>query len=453
MHPCLQNGSIRELAQALRSQSLTPIDLAAHVDRRIDVLKPTNAHLHFDPVTLLSNLVQLGSHPSASPLHSIPVSVKDLMDVQGLPTTCGAHRDSPSPFIKNRAPQDAAWLSHWRQAGACLVSKTHLNEHAYGITGENPWFGDCTLPWDPTRLSGGSSSGAAVSVAGGAAWIGLGTDTGGSLRVPAALCGLTSLRAPGWFPNHTGIAPLAPSFDALGWIQRHLDEVGIVARALPGIPIEPDASPVPPTLLWIEGALPESCESAILRTRAELHLLLIRAGWRISHQSRAGWDDALSLFAPLQAAEAWDIHRSSCLAQPQTFSEPVRQRLEAGSRMTPADRSQLLLDRRRFTQRTAEWLRPGTVAVLPATPMTHLGAGADQGPNRPRLLALTTPASLCNLPVLTVPIAHPSDSFPCGFQFITAQGGEWLLVQLADHLAKVLPPVSIPAITRNAFPR
>ncbi len=445
MHPSLENGSIRELAQALRSGSLTPVDIAAHIDQQVDLLRHTNAHLHFNPINLLSNLLQLASRPSPSPLHSIPVSVKDLMDVQGLPTTCGAHSDSPCPSIKTMAPQDAAWLSHWRQAGACLVSKTHLNEHAYGITGENPWFGNCTLPWDSTRLSGGSSSGAAVSVAGGAAWIGLGTDTGGSLRVPAAFCGLTSLRAPGWFPNHAGIAPLAPSFDTLGWIQRHVGEVSMVARALQEIPVEPPAASHPPTLLWIEGALPESCEPAILRARAELHLLLIHGGWRISHQSHAGWDDALSLFTPLQAAEAWDIHRDSYLARPHTFSEPVRQRLEAGQKITAAERAQLLIDRRRFIQRTQEWLRPGTVAVLPATPMTHLRAGADHAANRPRLLALTTPASVCNLPVLTVPFTHPSDSFPCGFQFITAPGGEWLLIQLADRLARVLPAVVLPA--------
>ena len=129
---------------------------------------------------------------------------------------------------------DTPFVQFWKRKGAWFAGKTHLNEFAYGITGENPWFGDCTIPGQPGRLTGGSSSGAAASVLGGAACLALGTDTGGSLRVPAALCGLVSFRSRDWFPEHSGVFPLAPSFDTLGWIQRHLGDVGFIARALKG---------------------------------------------------------------------------------------------------------------------------------------------------------------------------------------------------------------------------
>jgi Asp-tRNA(Asn)/Glu-tRNA(Gln) amidotransferase A subunit family amidase len=147
------------------------------------------------------------------PLRGFPVSVKDLFDVRGLPTTCG------SPFYAGTRPlpeADCPYVADWRALGTVLVGKTNLNEFAYGITGENRGYGDVTQPGHPDRLTGGSSSGAAASVLMGAAAIGLGTDTGGSLRAPAALCGLVSYRATLGSEDAAGSFPLAHAFDTLG---------------------------------------------------------------------------------------------------------------------------------------------------------------------------------------------------------------------------------------------
>jgi aspartyl-tRNA(Asn)/glutamyl-tRNA(Gln) amidotransferase subunit A len=438
VHPCLASGSIRDTALALSSGSLSPADLAHHVLSRVRSLESSHAYIHFDPVTSTHSLQDLFRLAPRTPLHAIPVSIKDLMDVAGLPTTCGA---APALHPAQPATVDAAWLLHWRKAGAWLAGKTHLNEHAYGITGENPWFGDCTRPGDPSSLTGGSSSGAAASVAGGSAFIGLGTDTGGSLRVPAALCGLTSFRAPGWFPNHAGVAPLAPSFDALGWINRHLADVGFIARALPSLPSPPQSLPARPTLIWIDGPILAHCEPAVLANYHALQRILADARWPIRVLNPKSWDEATPVFAGIQAAEAAEIHRTNLGRHPEAFSPPVRQRLEWGAGLSPDDISRLRSDRVRFLYRTLEWLEPGCVVVLPACPVNRLAVGADQTANRPRILALTTPASLCNLPVLTLPFAQSEDSSTSGFQFIGWPGSEWHLIGLSTALTPVLKEV------------
>src|SRR5947207_13294994 len=174
------------------------------------------------------------------PLFGLPVSLKDCFDLQGFRTTAGTHYYAERNAI---ATHDSAVAKRLRAQGAVIVGKTHLHPLAYGITGENPDFGDSTQPRDSSLLTGGSSSGAAASVQEGSALAAIGTDTGGSIRAPAALCGLAGYRASIELAHECdlwrGGFHLSQTFDTLGWLFRDLRDAPILASALFGIAVPP----------------------------------------------------------------------------------------------------------------------------------------------------------------------------------------------------------------------
>src|SRR5581483_8279539 len=171
-------------------------------------------------------------------LWGLPVSVKDCFDLTGAPTSCGVkfYRD-----LNGIAERDSWLVERLRAAGAVITGKTHLHPLAYGITGENPEFGDCVQPGNPDVLTGGSSSGAAASVLEGSAVAAIGTDTGGSVRAPAALCGLAGYRGSLGRGNWSGAGHLAQSFDTMGWLFRDLEDAPFLSETFAPAKIEPHA--------------------------------------------------------------------------------------------------------------------------------------------------------------------------------------------------------------------
>ena len=173
-------------------------------------------------------LVRAAAHSAtaAHALWGLPISVKDCFDLAGSPTTCGVHfyRD-----LNGTATRDSWLVEQLRAAGAVIIGKTHLHPLAYGITGENPEFGDCVQPRDSGALTGGSSSGAVASVQEGSAVAAIGTDTGGSVRAPAALGGLAGYRATIGRGDWRGGAHLAVTFDTMGWLFRDLEDAPLLA--------------------------------------------------------------------------------------------------------------------------------------------------------------------------------------------------------------------------------
>ena len=367
--------------------------------------------------------------PVRPPLFGLPISVKDLIDVADEPTTCGSGFYADIRAVPRR---HAPFAHLWRTLGGCLAGKTHLNEFAYGITGENPRFGDCTIPGDPKRLTGGSSSGAAASVLGGAACIGLGTDTGGSLRVPAGLCGLVSFRSRDWFPDHSAVFPLAPSFDTLGWIQRHIGDFGFVARA-----IRPHLEPEPPSRIgFIGGPILDGCDPAVTKARTLFMTLFSEAGVVAEEVNLSGIDKAGEIFAPMQAHEAWLKHREMMEIHADHYSTPVLSRLEWGRGIKETRLIELEDARHTSVTSWSDAFNPHRLLVLPAMPVPALQAGEDQSTNRPRILKLTTPASLGCWPVLTLPWRPNGESTGIGFQVIALRGGEERLVGFAEWFSE-----------------
>src|SRR5262245_51155297 len=181
---------------------------------------------------------ELAAGRDLGPLHGVPISIKDLMDVRGTPTTAAANVRTPQP-----ATSDAPAIAHLRAAGAVFVGKTNLHEYALGTTSEDSAFGAVRNPIDLGRSAGGSSGGSAVSVLAEMAFATVGTDTGGSIRIPAAACGIVGLKPTYGEVSTDGVIALAPRLDHVGPLARSVGDAWIVFRALAG---EPGPSPLMP---------------------------------------------------------------------------------------------------------------------------------------------------------------------------------------------------------------
>ena len=227
--------TIRGFRAALAAGSLSPSQLAESALANTNRNASHNTYIWQDAAWTRAEACRVESMPHSSggpfgdgrpTLWGIPVSVKDCFDLAGSPTSCGIH------FYRDRdgvAAHDSWLVEQLRAAGAVIIGKTHLHPLAYGITGENPEYGDCAQPRDPGALTGGSSSGAAASVQESSAVAAIGTDTGGSVRAPAALCGLAGYRATLGRGDWRGGAHLAASFDTFGWLFRDLQDAPFLA--------------------------------------------------------------------------------------------------------------------------------------------------------------------------------------------------------------------------------
>jgi aspartyl-tRNA(Asn)/glutamyl-tRNA(Gln) amidotransferase subunit A len=227
--------SLRQLSEDIRSGNLSPTDL---IEVCIDKIKNLNPRLGafitvvekdelIKKALIAENEIKKGNY--RGPLHGIPFSVKDIFYVKGLRCTCG------SKILADYIPKsNATVVKRMKDAGAILVGTNNLNEFASGITGVNPFYGSSKNPWNPSRLSGGSSGGSAVAVATGMVMISLGTDTGGSIRVPASLCGVVGLKPTYGRISRHKIFPLAPTLDHVGCITRSAWDAATVLEYIAG---------------------------------------------------------------------------------------------------------------------------------------------------------------------------------------------------------------------------
>src|SRR5271156_1108077 len=227
---------LQQLTEQLARGDITPRAVAEAALARANSNADRNVYLALDAEKVREEVDALPRrfpHAAKPLLYGVPVSIKDCFDVAGFPTTLGSRFYAARNGV---AREDSAVAARLRSQGAIIIGKTHMHPLAYGITGENPDYGDCAQPRDPQRLTGGSSSGAAASVQERSALAAIGTDTGGSVRVPAALCGLAGYRASVELAHRSGLwragVHLAPTFDTLGWLFQDLRDAPLLAEAL-----------------------------------------------------------------------------------------------------------------------------------------------------------------------------------------------------------------------------
>jgi Asp-tRNA(Asn)/Glu-tRNA(Gln) amidotransferase A subunit family amidase len=349
------------------------------------------------------------------PLYGIPVSVKDCFDMIGTVSTCG------SKFYEahNEPAGTNAWIvDRLLAAGAVITGKTHLHPLAYGITGENPEYGDCLQPRNPSLLTGGSSSGAVASVQEGSAMFAIGTDTGGSIRVPAALCGLAGYRAShDLFPETIcwqGGAHLAESFDTLGLLFRDLRDAPLLGEAV--FSIAPTPTPNASRIGIPNPDFLHDCDPDVLAAFTAWQHRLTEHGATSETFDTASWADCKEIFTTIQASEAAAIHRGHF----HEFEPSIAQRLIWGKTVTPTQVAVLHTKLDAFRATVAELFTRFDFLMLPCAPVSRLIAGEDQSGARARILRYTCPISMAGLPTVTLPgellAAAPGEHFGTGMQ-------------------------------------
>jgi Asp-tRNA(Asn)/Glu-tRNA(Gln) amidotransferase A subunit family amidase len=356
------------------------------------------------------------------PLFGVPIAIKDCFDVAGFPTTCGSRFYAAKNGI---AAADSAVAARLRQAGAVIMGKTNLHQLAYGITGENSDYGDCLQPAHPQLLTGGSSSGSAASVQEGSAIAAIGTDTGGSVRVPAALCGLAGYRSSlglGGAQSWQGGTHLAPSFDTLGWLFRDLRDGPALASVLLGV--APVAALLNVTIAAVGESFLHDCEPAVLEMYRGWHAELLRSGAQIRVFDPDFWTDSREIFLGIQGHEAAGLHRGYF----DNFEPPIAERLAWGASRSPTVVEGLRARHAAFRAQMDALLAQHDFLMLPCAPMSALPAGADHSATRVEILRYTTPASLAGTPAVTLPAPGG------GVQLIAARGGDARLLAFAAAL-------------------
>lgn len=404
-------------------QSLTPAAAARELHRRAaTLLSPAQ---HRAAIAVLRPEAELAQDFSEArgrgPLGGVPFLAKDLFDFQGTPTFAGS---TFLPEVRPSGAADGAFARALRGTGAVFAGKTHMHEFAYGITGENPHHGDCEIPGKPGRTTGGSSSGSAAAVAAGIVPFALASDTGGSVRVPAAFCGLHGFRLT---PGQAWIAdafPLAPTFDTAGWFTRGAADMRATLSAL--VPAEAADHALRGFYLELPGVDPEVAYAC----RAAAAALADHAPADVADTLLAGFSPALEAYHAIVALEAWQVHRSWAEANRDRYDPVVWQRLQRHREISPeqATAARRVVDAVRATW--ADYFRSYDFLVMPACPAPAPTKAECTLEMRNRVIRITAPASLGGLPVLSLPVRLPS-GLNAGLQVIAARSGSpvfpWVL--------------------------
>jgi Asp-tRNA(Asn)/Glu-tRNA(Gln) amidotransferase A subunit family amidase len=419
------------LEQRLAASETTPQEVGAAVLACSNTNAGRNVYLKQDASVVQERAELLAGLTLRPDLYSVPISIKDCFDVRGLVTTCG----SAFYAAQNAPATEDSWVAaRLRQAGALIPGKTNMHPLAYGITGQNAEFGDCLQPRDSNLLTGGSSSGAAASVQEGSALAAIGTDTGGSIRVPAALCGVAGYRASIDLGTRIGqeiwrgSVHLAPSFDTLGFLFRDLRDGMRLATAIFGL--EPPVQRiVNPRVAVIGEEFLGDCEPQVLEAYGSQQDALRDSGASLHIMDTSFWKQAFAIFAPIQAYEAARIQRAKLDALGvkdasfSMFEATIAERLVWGESL--AEETILLLRRRHadFQAAMDTLLTEHDLLLLPCAPTGRLEAAADHSQTRANILRYTTPISLSGMPTVTVP--SPTG---IGMQVVAARGQDAALL-------------------------
>ena len=362
--------------------------------------------------------------PHGTPLGGVPFFAKDLFDFAGTPTLAG------TTFLNEVRPapaHDGAFARTLHAAGAVFVGKTQMHEAAYGITGENPHYGDCEHPRFPGRTTGGSSSGSAAVVAANIVPLALGSDTGGSVRVPAAFCGLFGFRLTPGDPLIRDAFPLAPTFDTAGWFTANAADM----RATIGTLVDRRTRPKAPRGAYLEFGDLEREVALACRNAAAPIAPVVEAGVR--QELLKGFGPALEAYHTIVATEAWHAHHTWAERYESRYDPVVWQRLKRAQAITPAQTESAHATLKNVRAVWARFFEQHDFLVMPASPMpapTKVECTAD---TRARVLTLTAPASLGGLPVLTLPVALPS-GLTTGLQIVARTPGSPAFNWILEHL-------------------
>jgi aspartyl-tRNA(Asn)/glutamyl-tRNA(Gln) amidotransferase subunit A len=460
--------SIAELAQLFRSRKLSPVELIKHFLARIDRHNPElNAYLTVTAELALGQAQKAEAELSASRgksrrdrglLHGIPIALKDNIHTAGIRTTAGAK------FLRDFIPdRDAHIVAKLKAAGAIILGKTNLHEFAYGVTTNNPHFGPTRNPWDTARVPGGSSGGAAAAVAAGLCVAAIGTDTGGSIRIPASLCGIVGFKPSLHRVSVEGIIPLSPTLDCAGPLAPSMEDAALLFDAIS----EPRKGEQPlskfldsrgkknftlgiPKEFFFDVLSPE-----VQASFASTLKTLRKRGCTIKEVSIPLLNETETAGNNIAWAEATRYHQKVGWFPKNSddYGEDVRARLEIGARVTATTYLEAMESREKFIGQFHSVLDESKVDAL-AVPTTPIAApligeesttinGKDHA-TRALLLRLNRPANLAGLPAISVPCGLSPSGLPLGLQLIGANSSEAKLAAITYAVENAIPSIGKP---------
>jgi aspartyl-tRNA(Asn)/glutamyl-tRNA(Gln) amidotransferase subunit A len=439
---------ISALAPLVRDGAVSPVDLVRQCLDRISARSGLNAF-----ITVLADRAMeearhhvreiAGGH-YRGPLHGIPVSVKDLVDVAGTPTTSGSDVPPRHPSV------DAPVVARLRDAGAILIGKTNLHEFAFGTTGDETAFGPIRNPYDHSRSAGGSSSGAAVALVEGMCWASIGTDTGGSIRIPAAACGTVGLKPAFGEVSTDGVVPLSTTCDHVGPLTRSVADAGLLLNVIgDSPPADPETSDrgrgIGRTLVfgvptgYLLARLDSEVRAMLDRVRGDLR----SHGHTVMDVEIDGSELTPDIYLHVVLPEASEYHVSMLERHPGGYSPGVRLRLEMGRYLLAEDyvRAQRL---RQILRASVDRALDGCDALLlpalaiPAPPLGAASVEMDgvKEPVRAAMLRLTQLFNLTGHPAIALPAGRAGSGLPLGLQLVGKAHGTPALLDVAAEVER-----------------
>ncbi|MFC1923044.1 amidase [Chloroflexota bacterium] len=440
--------SLTEAAISIRDQDLSPVELTrAHIDRINQVEPLLNC---FITQTLQAALerardaeLEIIAGEYRGPLHGIPFALKDLFETKGIRTTAG------SLFFTDWVPEeDGVVVQRLNSAGMVNLGKLNMHEIALGVTNNNPHFGACHNPWKLDRTPGGSSGGSASALAAGMCMGALGSDTGGSIRIPASLCGVVGLKPTFGRVSLRGVVPLSWNLDHPGPMARRVSDVAVILQIIAGYDPQDPASldaAVPDYLAQLEGSVrgwrvalaedsffskaePEVLEA--VRTAADVFASL---GAQVSQVEFPDAREAAKTNGLMVPSDAAAFHHERLESHREKFGVDIRQRLETGATYTSGEyilarRTQSIL-RRQFEDFFDDFDLLLTATTPIAAPPLE---GPDAVEQAGRLTRFTSPFNLTGLPAISLPCGFTGHGLPIGLQIVTRPLGEAALLRAAN---------------------
>lgn len=425
--------TIEEFARRLRAREMTALEITNSCLQRIDQLQPSlNAFIHVmaDAAKRDAEAAdrELASGRDRGPLHGVPIAVKDIIDVRGVPTTAASRvREG------HIAAADAPVITRLRDAGAVIIGKTNLDEFAFGTTSENSAFGAVRHPLDPARSPGGSSGGSAVAVATGMALAALGTDTGGSIRIPAAACGIVGLKPTLDEISTAGVVPLAKTFDHVGPFTRTVGDARLLHQAMSA---STGADP-----RWSGADLPRSAKDLCLgiprgyltdlldddvRARFDEAAAVLRsAGATLTDVSVPHASMTPAVYIHIHSSEGATFHARTLDSAPDRYTPVVRRRLELGRYVLAQDYARAMDGREVLRREVDAALENCDALLLPTLPIPAPPIGAEtmtiggrEEPVRALMLRLTQLFNVTGHPALSLPCGETSGGWPVGVELV-----------------------------------
>jgi aspartyl-tRNA(Asn)/glutamyl-tRNA(Gln) amidotransferase subunit A len=440
--------TVEEFGRLLRTRAISAVEMTEECLARIE---RENARLNAFILVMADEArrqareadEEMAAGTDRGPLHGVPISIKDLVDVRGTPTSAASRvREG------HRATSDAPVIANLRHGGAVILGKTNLHEFAFGTTNEDSAFGPALHPHDPSRSPGGSSGGSAISIATGMALATVGTDTGGSIRIPAAACGVVGLKPTYAEVSAEGVVPLSHTLDHVGPLARTVTDTWYAYHGLVGRWPLRQLSATPVSGLRLAVPRKYFCDllDEEVRTRFESAIETLRsAGASIENVEIPHASLIAPIYLHIVFGEAAALHAPTLESMPKRYTTPVRLRLEMARYVLAEDYVRALAGRDLLGDEVDRTLAACDALVLPTLPIPAppIGAntvrvGSTDQPVRNLMLRLTQLFNLTGHPAISLPCGVTKAGLPCGLQLAGARMQTDALLRIALAIEIVL---------------